>query len=111
MDHGDIGQRSERFADYMKDLAGALAHGQRTGPLTSYCTGLLSPCQRKNVEVPDLIRDGGIGAEAERGAAPADAAFHWPGHTVRRRRPGTCLHAHAAPSRRRHSSSPREVTQ
>ena len=50
MDHGDIGQRGERFADYMKDLAGALAHGQRTGPLTSYCTGLLSPCRRKSVE-------------------------------------------------------------
>ena len=46
----DTGARSERFGAYMADIAEVLDHDRRTGPLTSYCTGLLSPCERKSVE-------------------------------------------------------------
>ena len=50
MDHDDCGGRSERFAAYITHLASALGHGRRLEPLTSYCMGLLSPCERKSVE-------------------------------------------------------------
>jgi SRSO17 transposase len=50
MDHDDCGGRAERFAAYLKDLATVLGDGRRVGPMTSYCTGLLLPADRKSVE-------------------------------------------------------------
>ena len=49
-DHDDSGGRAERFAAYLKDLASVLGDGRRVGPMTSYCTGLLLPADRKSVE-------------------------------------------------------------
>ena len=84
MDHDDSGARAERFATYIADLGSVLGDRRRHGPMTSYCTGLLMPADRKSVEVPDLIRDGGHdGAGAHGGVmpkacsatTPVDAAF------------------------------------
>ncbi len=50
MDHDNCGGRVERFAAYLGDLASVLGDGRRVGPLTSYCTGLLLPADRKSVE-------------------------------------------------------------
>ena len=50
MDHDNCGGRVERFAAYLGDLASVLGDGRRVGPLTSYCTGLLMPADRKSVE-------------------------------------------------------------
>ena len=50
MDHDDCGGRIERLAAYLSDLASVLGDGRRVGPLTSYCTGLLLPADRKSVE-------------------------------------------------------------
>ena len=50
MDHDDCGGRVERLAAYLGDLASVLGDGRRVGPLTSYCTGLLLPADRKSVE-------------------------------------------------------------
>ena len=50
MDHDDCNGRGERFAAYITHLGSALGHGRRLEPLTSYCMGLLSPCERKSVE-------------------------------------------------------------
>ena len=46
----DMETRNARFAAYLSQIAEVLDHDRRTGPLTSYCTGLLSPCERKSVE-------------------------------------------------------------
>ena len=58
MDH-DIGGRSERFAAYMTHIAEALGHGRRIDPLKSYCTGLLSPCERKSVMPGGMLAHAG----------------------------------------------------
>ena len=50
MDHDDSGVRAERFATYIADLGSVLGDARRHGPLTSYCTGLLMPADRKSVE-------------------------------------------------------------
>ena len=50
MDQDDCGGSAERFAAYLGDLGGALGDGRRVGPMTSYCTGLLLPVDRKSVE-------------------------------------------------------------
>jgi SRSO17 transposase len=50
MDQNDIGPRADRFAAYLADLASVLGDARRHGPLTSYCTGLLMPADRKSVE-------------------------------------------------------------
>lgn len=50
MDHDDCDGRAQRFAAYLGDLASVLGDGRRVGPLTSYCTGLLLPADRKSVE-------------------------------------------------------------
>jgi SRSO17 transposase len=50
MDQDDSGARAERFAAYLADLASVLGDARRHGPLTSYCTGLLLPADRKSVE-------------------------------------------------------------
>jgi len=50
MDRHDSGARADRFAAYIDDLASVLGDGRRHGPMTSYCTGLLMPVDRKSVE-------------------------------------------------------------
>ena len=50
MDQNDSGARADRFAAYLADLASVLGDCRRHGPLTSYCTGLLMPADRKSVE-------------------------------------------------------------
>jgi SRSO17 transposase len=50
MDQDDSGARADRFVAYLADLASVLGDGRRHGPLTSYCTGLLMPADRKSVE-------------------------------------------------------------
>jgi len=50
MDQNDSGARADRFAAYLADLASVLGDARRHGPLTSYCTGLLMPADRKSVE-------------------------------------------------------------
>lgn len=49
MDHDDCDGRVARLAAYLGDLASVLGDGRRVGPLTSYCTGLLLPADRKSV--------------------------------------------------------------
>ena len=49
MDRDDRGGRAERLAAYLDDLASVLGDVRRVGPLTSYCTGLLLPTERKSV--------------------------------------------------------------
>ena len=44
------GARAKRFAAYIGDIAGVLGDPRRRGPMTSYCTGLLMPADRKSVE-------------------------------------------------------------
>ena len=41
---------TSRFAEYIEHLSGVIGHADRHGPLASYCTGLLLPGARKNVE-------------------------------------------------------------
>ena len=50
MDQNGSGARADRFAAYLADLASVLGDARRHGPLTSYCTGLLLPADRKSVE-------------------------------------------------------------
>ncbi len=50
MDQDDSGARADRFAAYLADLASVLGDARRHGPMTSYCTGLLLPADRKSVE-------------------------------------------------------------
>jgi SRSO17 transposase len=50
MDRDASGARAERFAAYIEDLASVLGDSRRHGPMTSYCTGLLMPADRKSVE-------------------------------------------------------------
>ena len=44
------GARAERFAAYIAEIASVLGDPRRNGPMTSYCTGLLMPADRKSVE-------------------------------------------------------------
>lgn len=44
------GARAERFAAYIAEIASVLGDPRRHGPMTSYCTGLLMPADRKSVE-------------------------------------------------------------
>ena len=44
------GSRAERFASYIAEIASVLGDPRRRGPMTSYCTGLLMPADRKSVE-------------------------------------------------------------
>ena len=39
-----------RFARYVEALSGVLGHADRAGPLRDYCTGPLTPYERKSVE-------------------------------------------------------------
>lgn len=44
------GARADRFAAYITEIASVLGDPRRHGPMTSYCTGLLMPADRKSVE-------------------------------------------------------------
>jgi SRSO17 transposase len=44
------GARADRFAAYIAEIASVLGDPRRNGPMTSYCTGLLIPADRKSVE-------------------------------------------------------------
>lgn len=50
MDHDTSGARADRFAAYIADIASVLGDPRRHGPMSSYCTGLLMPADRKSVE-------------------------------------------------------------
>lgn len=50
MDQDTSGARAERFAAYITEIASVLGDPRRHGPMTSYCTGLLMPADRKSVE-------------------------------------------------------------
>jgi len=50
MDQDNSGARAERFAAYIGEIASVLGDPRRRGPMTSYCTGLLMPADRKSVE-------------------------------------------------------------
>ena len=50
MDQDASDARAERFSAYIDDLASVLGDPRRHGPMTSYCTGLLMPVDRKSVE-------------------------------------------------------------
>ena len=50
MDHDSGGARAGRFAAYIAEIASVLGDPRRHGPMTSYCTGLLMPADRKSVE-------------------------------------------------------------
>ncbi len=49
MDHDESADRTARFAAFVGDLASVVG-ARRAAPLTSYCTGLLLPGERKSVE-------------------------------------------------------------
>ena len=44
------GARAERFGAYMSGIGAVLGDPRRQGPMTSYCTGLLMPADRKSCE-------------------------------------------------------------
>jgi len=46
---GSGGDRAGRFAAYLADLANVLGDARRYAAMVSYCTGLLSPSERKSV--------------------------------------------------------------
>ncbi len=73
MDQDDSGARAERFAAYLADLAGVLGDARRHGPLTSYCTGLLMPADRKSVEPMAAL------TAPERTAAQHQSMLHFVG--------------------------------
>jgi len=50
MDRDESGARAERFGAYIEDLASVLGDPRRHGPMSSYCTGLMMPADRKSVE-------------------------------------------------------------
>jgi SRSO17 transposase len=50
MDRDASGARAERFAAYIEDLSSVLGDPRRHGPMSSYCTGLMMPAERKSVE-------------------------------------------------------------
>jgi len=50
MDQDASGARAERFTAYIDDLASVLGDPRRHRAMTSYCTGLLMPADRKSVE-------------------------------------------------------------
>ena len=47
---GEATEREERFSAYVEALACVLGHADREKPLSDYCRGLLTDCERKSVE-------------------------------------------------------------
>lgn len=100
MDRRRSDDSAERFSAYIDELASVLGHAARVGPMRDYCTGLLLPCARKSVEVPDLIRDrGGDGARANQRSTSIAAALYRQGRVVRRESFGQGARARAAANR------------
>jgi len=73
MDVSASGARAERFAAYMKSIAEVLGDPRRHGPMTSYCTGLLMPADRKSVEPMAAL------TAPERTAAQHQSLLHFVG--------------------------------
>jgi SRSO17 transposase len=73
MDQADSGTRGDRFAAYIAELASGLGDARRHGPLTSYCTGLLLPADRKSVEPMAAL------TAPERTAAQHQSMLHFVG--------------------------------
>ena len=67
------GARAERFAAYMNSIAEVLGDPRRRGPMTSYCTGLLMPADRKSVEPMAAL------TAPERTAAQHQSLLHFVG--------------------------------
>src|SRR3954452_4351286 len=44
------GDAASRFSAYVDGLTSVIGHASRAKPLRDYCTGLMSPCERKSVE-------------------------------------------------------------
>jgi SRSO17 transposase len=73
MDDHVSGARAERFAAYMSSIAEVLGDPRRRGPMTSYCTGLLMPADRKSVEPMAAL------TAPERTAAQHQSLLHFVG--------------------------------
>ena len=69
---GDI---ESRFATYVEGLASVIDHAGRAGPLRSYCTGLMLPCERKSVEPMAAL------TAPERTAAQHQSLLHFVGNS------------------------------
>jgi SRSO17 transposase len=67
------GARAGRFAAYMSGIAEVLGDARRQGPMTSYCTGLLMPSDRKSVEPMAAL------TAPERTAAQHQSLLHFVG--------------------------------
>jgi SRSO17 transposase len=67
------GARAERFAAYIDELAAVLGDPRRRGPMSSYCTGLLMPADRKSVEPMAAL------TAPERTAAQHQSLLHFVG--------------------------------
>ena len=89
MDRQRSDESSQRFWEFLDELASVIGHAARVGPMRAYGTGLLLSCERESVEVPDLIRDrGGDRARRDQRATSVFAAFSQPGRVVGRSRVG-----------------------
>ena len=73
MDQDASGARAERFAAYIDDLASVLGDPRRHRAMTSYCTGLLMPADRKSVEPMAAM------TAPERSAAQHQSLLHFVG--------------------------------
>lgn len=67
------GARAKRFAAYIDDIAEVLGDPRRRQPMTSYCTGLLMPADRKSVEPMAAL------TAPERTAAQHQSLLHFVG--------------------------------
>ena len=47
---GEEGEQDGRFSAYVEALASVIGHADREKPLSDYCRGLLTACERKSVE-------------------------------------------------------------
>jgi SRSO17 transposase len=64
-----------RFSAYVEALSGVIGHADREKPLSDYCRGLLTPCERKSVEPLAAI----TAPERTRSIeAPDEEADPWP---------------------------------
>jgi SRSO17 transposase len=73
MEQDASGARAERFAAYIDDLAGVVGDRRRHRAMSSYCTGLLMPADRKSVEPMAAV------TAPERTAAQHQSLLHFVG--------------------------------